>query len=253
MSRSPTNQDPTHRTMARVTPFTLVELLAAMAVLVIVMGFMFNFLSNAQRTWSMMETNTRVYENARAALGLITRDLQGAIASDTDSREIPFFVGKTSPAASDSLLAFVTAQEPESSARTRLCEIHYCQQSYRLTRAAAFDRNSSGEDSDWDFFGDLHDDDSSPGNSVPDWVDSRANRHVVIRGVENITFTCYHPGGTLTGGGNGTGYTYLPAAVQVSMTLFDEKLHGVWAALDANLKNRSRRTFTKTIFLRGRD
>ncbi|NLF18752.1 MAG: prepilin-type N-terminal cleavage/methylation domain-containing protein, partial [Lentisphaerae bacterium] len=78
MNTSPATQPfGAHR---RCRAFTLVELLAALAVLVVMMFLLFRFISGAQQAWSAANARQEVYEKARVAMDLLTRDLQSAIA-----------------------------------------------------------------------------------------------------------------------------------------------------------------------------
>ena len=88
--------------------FTLVELLAAMAVLIVLMAMLFTFFSSAQRAWSLTETNSRIYESAQILFDVMGRDLQAAVFSDEEGRRIPFYFGDESPGTGQQL-AFVAA------------------------------------------------------------------------------------------------------------------------------------------------
>lgn len=231
--------------------FTLVELLAAMAVLVILMGFLFQFLGSAQTTWSLTDTNARIYESAHIVFEVISKDLQSAIASDMSDAEIPFYFGNQTLGATyqNVYLCFVAAVEPSltTGAETRLCEIGYeCFTGTPTTdpqRTAQYcfgrSRTCDSSATDWNFYG------SYPAN----WYSNPNNgAEKVVSGVESVEFRCYHPTTTMTGGNS---YNELPRAVQVTITLFDPKLRTNWDNLAASVQARSRRTFTKMIFLTG--
>jgi prepilin-type N-terminal cleavage/methylation domain-containing protein len=57
----------------RCVPFTLVEVLVAMAVLAVIMLMLMKLLQGAQGAMSVTETNTRIYENARSPSMWVTR------------------------------------------------------------------------------------------------------------------------------------------------------------------------------------
>lgn len=69
--------------------FTLVELLVAMGVLVIILGFVLEFFVGAQRVWTSMEQRNNVYADARVAMDIMTTMLQNTFYSDGG---IPFRV-----------------------------------------------------------------------------------------------------------------------------------------------------------------
>lgn len=212
--------------------FTLIELLVAMGVFTIIMLIVFQMLASSQRVWSLTETNTRIYENARIALDIITRDLQCAVASNRHEGEIPFWTGDSS----GDKLAFVSAVPTTSSAKSKLAEVilHHDTTNDTFDRSVVFDHTStSGENSDWDFYGTT---------SGTDWF--TPDRRTVIRGVDDLYFVCYEADGTVLA--NGT-HNELPAAVYVSITLFDPKLDS--NAPDA-VRDKTKRTFTKMIYLK---
>jgi type II secretory pathway pseudopilin PulG len=226
--------------------FTLIELLAAMGIFTIIMLIVFQMLASSQKVWSLSETNTRIYENARIALDVITRDLQCAIASNRPGGEIPFWTGAvaapSTPTGND-LLAFVSAVDPSTYAQSKLCEIVYhhaddTSGDYEFKRSIVCDTLSSGTaNTNWDFYG---------VNSGTAWL-SGALRNTVIRGVDDLQLICQDGSGATMAAGT---YTELPAAVYVSITLFDPKLSDVWTNLPDAKKNQSRRTFTKMIYLK---
>ncbi len=75
--------------------FTLVELMVAMAILVIMMGFLFEFVIGAQRIWSASSRKTSTFETAQIVFSLFEQDLQNAIITDELGRSIPYFVHRT--------------------------------------------------------------------------------------------------------------------------------------------------------------
>jgi prepilin-type N-terminal cleavage/methylation domain-containing protein len=59
--------------------FTLVELLAAMAVLAVLMAIIFGIFNQASKAWILAESRTENFQSARAALDLMCRELEGAM------------------------------------------------------------------------------------------------------------------------------------------------------------------------------
>jgi type II secretory pathway pseudopilin PulG len=236
------------RQACQVRPFTLVELLAAMAVLVLLMTVVFSFLVSAQKAWSLTETNTRIYENAQVAFEVLTRDLQSAMFSADTGREIPFYTGPsdaTSP--SNVVLAFAAEVDPSEVATSRVCEIQYLcytqpgdpDNSFWLRRSRTCDRTTSGTNADWDFYAD------TTTGTTTNWVSTRDPAQKVVDGVEGLTLVCYDASGNSLA--QPSYAAALPKAVQITLTLFDPKLRRA----PPEVRSRSKRTFTKTVFLRG--
>ena len=81
--------------------FTLVELMVAMAILVIMMGFLFEFVIGAQRIWSASSRKTSLFETAQIVFSLFEQDFQNAIITDEPGRSIPCFVHKAGQSSSN--------------------------------------------------------------------------------------------------------------------------------------------------------
>src|ERR1017187_5655727 len=70
--------------------FTLLELLAAMAILAVMVAMLFAAFSQASRAWLMAENRVETFTQARSALDLLSRELSQAIATTNIS-----FLGST--------------------------------------------------------------------------------------------------------------------------------------------------------------
>ncbi len=68
--------------------FTLVELLAAMAVFALIMLMLGSILSGSMRTWSTGERNVQNNTTARAVLDLLSRDISQAVADGRLTMEV---------------------------------------------------------------------------------------------------------------------------------------------------------------------
>jgi len=225
--------------------FTLIEILAAMAVLVVIMAALFQFLLSAQRAWTMTETNSRAYENAQIVFEIITKDLQSVMFSTTDNKEIPFYVGEATAKDDETKthLSFVAAIEPATGAATRLCEVHYkcrtltgsADYTYWFRRACVSDTEA-----DWDFYGDTSTD------TATNWVSTDGSAQKVVYGVKNLQLKCYDNSGVMAADSYATS---TPAGVEITVTFFDEKLKDA----PAKVRDATNRTFTKLIFLGARD
>ena len=231
--------------------FTLVELMAAMAILVVIMLMLFSFLASAQRAWAFTETNTRIYENARILFEVVGRDLQSAVASAESGQEIPFYVSNSFDPdvwSDKHICTFVSAVGEPADATTRLCKVYYDYYRgapgnpaarYQFRRAVVGNRTSSGWNADWDFYGETDLDE--------DWHTDGFTPQTVITGISDLKLD-------FLGVSAGVAENRLPRAVRVTVTLFDPKLYNSNANVEIPdvVREKTERSFTKMIFLRGR-
>lgn len=235
--------------------FTLVELMAAMLVLVIMMGFLFKFIASSQDLWSASERNSRVYENAQIFFELVDRDLGGAMVNDIPGQEIGFWVGSTADT-TDGFLTMVSNVTPPTEDEYSICEVHYRLSPTSNPTFSLLERDVVGQEKDittpnpaWDFYG------RAAASGTPAWVGTPSgvtpNWQEVIDGVETITMECYNAAGAIMAPAPPRSYLSLPTAVKFTITLVDQKVIDLGLtgpALDARL-DASRRQFTKIIFL----
>ena len=229
--------------------FTLIELMAAMVVLVIMMGFLFKFIVSSQNLWTASERNSRIYENAQIFFELLARDLTSAVASNQPGQEVAFWVGPNSGDDGDKdFLAFATMSPSGPHGKTKIWEVHYkwgkptATGEYLIRRSVVADIDSAdAPDADWDFYGKVAAD-------APVWVatDNLAEAQEVIDGVEKIEIACY-PANSSTAHPISAGYLAVPGQVKITLTLVDQK------AVDKGLTGPDldfcRRQFTKVILL----
>ena len=71
--------------------FTLIELMVAMAILVIMMGFLFQFVISAQRLWSASSQKAGLYEQAQIILSSFESDFHNVIAFDDSGPAIQHY------------------------------------------------------------------------------------------------------------------------------------------------------------------
>ena len=74
--------------------FTLVELMVAMGVLVIMMGFLFQFTIGAQRIWNASSKQTVAFSSAHVLLDILNDDLQNMRYSNEEGETMPFYLHK---------------------------------------------------------------------------------------------------------------------------------------------------------------
>ncbi len=215
--------------------FTMIELLVAMGVLALLMLMLVQFFGGAQTVWTQTATNTRVYENARVALELIQRDLECAIASNLPGREIPFYGGDYSGGTPPETVFVAATTLPGTGAKSKLCEIRYYVVGNILMRQCIND-SAAGS---WNFFG-----------NTANWQNNGNTGDEIVSGIVNngVQLRCFDATGTaITGSVN-----VLPAYIQISVTVFDEKLTDLSTELGTAWQERvdqSKRTFTKILTL----
>lgn len=241
--------------------FTLIELMAAMVVLLIMMGFLFQFIISSQNLWSASERNARIYENAQVFFDLLDRDLGGAMVSKVAGQEICFWIGdpETTEAADQPFLSMVSMAPPQdlSISEPNVYEIHYTLNEITLGSKNYEIRRSIVSQSDgvaWNFYGE------PKGNSPPVWASTSATRGTeteVIDGVGPVPSTDPFPlefvylardGAEMT---SGSSYDQLPAAVKITICLVDQKAMELGLGGDAltNRLDASRRKFTRVFLL----
>ncbi|MFZ2655982.1 MAG: prepilin-type N-terminal cleavage/methylation domain-containing protein [Victivallales bacterium] len=104
-------------------PFTLIELIAAMGVFAIIMVIVMSVFTAANRAWANCRDRGEVYENARVAMDLISRDIQCIYY---EYRKVPFYHSTTSGPNANEALFFTSATSIRPGAATsKICEVAY--------------------------------------------------------------------------------------------------------------------------------
>ncbi len=219
--------------------FTLIELMAAMVVLLIMMGFLFQFIISSQNLWSASERNARVYENAQVFFDLLDRDLGGAMVSKVPGQEIGFWIDPANTSAP--FLSMVALVEPITTNEPNVYEIHYSLQvdtggTYKIIRRVV----SQADGPDWNFYGD----------NTAGWITTQGTKpQDIIDGVQTLDVKFYN---ALSAEWTGPSvYFELPTAVKISVALVDQKAHELGLAGDARDRrlDASRRKFTRVFLL----
>lgn len=225
----------------RARRFTLVELLAAMAVLVVMMFLLFRFIAGTQRAWSVANSSQEVYEKSRIALDLITRDLQSAVAraNDVPGQHIRF-----QQVGADALRFVSDGVIGSEGADSQLVEVGYRLSSNILRRAY---ENSNC--ADWHIYQDR--------SGAESCINNQNGFQEVIEGVLGLQFFCYNDAMGVVSPWLGSGIeTGLPYAVDVRLRIMDGKSFNRWQLLTGPDKSRLESevalTFSKMIFLGGR-
>lgn len=255
--------------------FTLIEILAAMAVLSILMLMLFQFFGSAQKAWSHTEANAEVFESARVIFEVIQRDLQGAVArkDDIPGKNITFCWSDSSTSWPSTgfptnnpggvKLQFVSANANDGS----LSEIRYQLSNtptipnYRIgydgsTLKTAFPNRLLRASIDVSHGADPYSDPPANFTAASGNTELRKIPQCVADGVLDMKIECY----PTTSWTISTKQNFLPEMVTVQIKLLDKKSYGLWTRLNdagatvalQNLENRQARIFSRTFFLNSR-
>ncbi|MBN2451305.1 MAG: hypothetical protein JXR77_13010 [Lentisphaeria bacterium] len=217
------------RTVPRPRRFTLVELLLAMALVVVVAFIAFRFFANVQNVWHASVSASNAHDDARLALELVARDLQVAVAREDDQPGRDILFHQPAPDA----LWFVSVSAADSTADCDLVEVGIRLNGTRVERAVV-DRNSD----DWNIYGDRDD------------AGSQAGYRPVIDTAVALQFVCYDD---LAVSFEPVQSNRLPRMINISLTVLDARDLKRWRTLPDSHKpafeKRCARTFWKTVRL----
>lgn len=71
--------------------FTLVEIMVALAMLMLMMSFLFEFVLSSQKLWRASENQARVFDDAQVALTIIGDDLRNMEYNNEVGRSLPYY------------------------------------------------------------------------------------------------------------------------------------------------------------------
>ena len=250
--------------------FTLIELVVSMAVFTVLMLILLQFFSSAQKAWLTANSRAMTYENARVAMDLISRDLQGMLYNDSNTAQgaYPFWYQ------SNSRVNFIASTVVRPSTSTSpICEIRYKQ---GVNDGAGGDtypgwllRSVSGDDvtANYDFA-------SNPrsvggtGRVANIFGDgSSSNFQPVVPYVVSLQFSCYsmNAGAMVQLAPDAANSTPLPLLVTVQLTLMDRDAWKKWVAMGGDATNptgdsgvaqtyrtSNQRVFTRSVYIGNR-
>jgi type II secretory pathway pseudopilin PulG len=254
--------------------FTLIEVLAAMAVFMILVSVMMQFFTTARNLWLTSSRRTDLYANARIALDMMARDLQCALYNNDNSAQgiYPFWFREYNQNSGGNVdeLNFITSTDLKSiDANSNICEVRYTYVKTEgtdvtddtastndipvgwLVRSCVGDNNGDYDFMNYPF--------STSGASRMDdiWKDSNKYKKV-IPGVISLDFTCYTDSSTVLTAMSGSDKygTPFPKIVKITIVLMDpdswakyNKIIGEDAIGAAMIKRSASRTFSRTIYL----
>ena len=149
---------------AKKRAFTLVEIMVTMAILVVMMSFLFQYVIGAQRIFTSSNRQAVLFDDAQIVLGLMENDLQNMVVSNEPGREIPMFYHKgTYSSKTYHILMMVTSgestkldnSEEETLVGYYLVIYCYSEDDEKLYRVAIDNKQALDETNlkPWSFFG----------------------------------------------------------------------------------------------------
>ena len=147
-----------HRHSSR---YTLVEILVAVAVLVIMMGFLFQFTIGAQRIWASTTARMTVADQAQGILNLLTDDLGQMVVDNTEGLEIgwncipaPKTASVSTPNNLQNLCFYTVDRGADTSSTFSFTRVNYSMAQDATTGLYKLYRTSSAvTDPKWDLIG----------------------------------------------------------------------------------------------------
>ncbi len=227
--------------------FTMLEILVATVVLVIMMGFLFQFINSAQKIWSASESISEIFDQAQLVFNMLEKDLQNLhFVSDQDypGHAIPMGVINDEDGHRFFLVTAVSSLNEEN------IGTHLVMYVWEDAPAAELSRNVLEVENSFFFYGcdPLENLQSLNTNlSVP------LEREVIAAGVHSFSIVplpedCFDFDGGY--------FTSCPKVVKVSLTLYDAaavrqlQRAGADDIVLNNKKSETARRFSKIIFLR---
>ncbi|HBM15163.1 MAG TPA: hypothetical protein DD381_02275 [Lentisphaeria bacterium] len=262
--------------------FTLIELIVSIVVLTLLAIGAVQFYNAAQNAWTQAESKREIFENARIALDLISRDLESAYYG-SGAGSFWHWKGNTDwNEYSNELLAFVsdTPIPPNNSCTSNLCEIKY-QLCYTenldddkfgwLRRSVTGNYSGTSPNPKWNFFNNstvgytTNAIGGIPSASFTANSSSSESYQKLIPYVLDVSFICdtdtdpgaaIPPDTTTNSGADACNVTQFPNLVMVDITLMDRSSWTKWVDLLKNsstnadaFREEHQKTFSRMIFL----
>lgn len=250
--------------------FTMLEILVATVVLVIMMGFLFQFINSAQKIWSASEITSGIFDQAQLVFNMLEKDLQNLhFVSDQDYPGHAIPMGGYNSENSTNKFFLVTQNSSDTD------QIGTCLVMYGWTEATA-ESGSTGELARYVldapltdspnphfFYGYAppDDQDQDPVSDVLDELeDDGTRRDVLVTGLQTLKIEAMFD--DLVNLTDSTGAKYFfneePRFLRITLTIHDA--NAVRALTDSgmlsnsepveNKKSETARRFSKIIFLR---
>lgn len=207
--------------------FSLVEAIAAIAILVILTYLLLRFFTGVQDVYGYSMNAVSLQDSARVALEIISQDVRSTVArpDDIPGSDIRFHQPDSAS------IWIVCSGEPSTGATSEMLEVAYRHNARQLERAFVDDSNSA-----WNIYGDR------------DNADDQDGFQPVIEGVFAQTFICYDRSMTPYQPDNESTPPYM---VSIILTLMDPHSYERWQSVGAAQRNALERqtlqTFRKSV------
>lgn len=198
--------------------FTLIEALIVMTILVIFIGSLFIVFKSGLDSWKKAEGRLDIYQNARAALEIMSREISGAIINPTaptspGPNSIYFLGGydvNSGAVSGQAEVYFIAPLNPGGQATSDLCEIGYWLDTaaHKLKRFYVTDKRGTVVSPDFDY-------DAPPG--APATIFSTGGSDDFVLHIQNLTFKFFDGANWVDtwDSRNGTQQGKLPIAVKI--------------------------------------
>ena len=257
--------------------FTLVEIMVTMAILVVMMSFLFQYVIGAQRIFTSSNRQAVLFDDAQIVLGLMENDLQNMVVSNEPGREIPMFYEKgTTSDKTYHILMMVTSSEStklDNSEEETLVGYYlviycYCEEDEKLYRVAIDNKKALGDGDDlkpWNFFGldFVGDATAAERNALitkyaSSMVTKMTSDYELMDAVSAFRIIPLNNDDFVTSGANKGIAKVRPDAIKIELTLYDaekiaDRLSGLTDSAEdkkvaKKLKEENSRLFSKVIF-----
>ncbi len=236
--------------------FTLIELLVAMAVFALLMASLMQFFGSAQKLWSLSSAKSEMFEDARVALELISRDLQCTYYSP--GSYVPFEYKVTAPNKRLSFVAY-TNNKPSDPNNSRICKIHYFYDASATDSPlflAVVGNMSSGSSGAWDFpsFFNLSESAAFTTPASADTAGTTAYISTLIPYVADFSVILYDEQNNVVANESGCSLTGRPPyTAQVTLKLLSRLDYTKWKTMSGapadTFKDQNARCFTKRVVI----
>lgn len=215
--------------------FSLIEIVVAMAVLIIVMAVVVGVVFQVQQLTNDSRAQTEIYESARIFFDVVGQDLDAMVVSSEDNAPIVWTIDNASLVNSDMIMAFVSSSGigTTNTDTDKTMEVAYSFEGNSIYRW----KTTMADGSKWNFFN--QNDASVWAGAASSWRDSDE----VAANVRSVTFTPYDSSGTVYAAD--TTDSDAPAYIRVEVELYDRR----GAAIGATEIDKTVRKFSKNFWI----
>ena len=265
--------------------YTLVEIMVAMAILLLMMGFLFQFTIGAQRIWSASSRATSVFDTAQVIFQVLEQDIANAVTSDEPGRSLPFYLTDKNDGKGDLTCAMFSNMTSAEFSTTKAvttvgtypivymykywdgtdtAKTRYSNRLYRLPIDDTTLKKADGNDftigKPWYLYGADYNSSTDFFAAFKTIIDNQCDLsdfELIGRGIENLTILPAATSGFSPTSATASAHytTAMPKVFKVIVTLYDPTAD----ELDGDLNNintprgkrcaETRHTFTKVIFV----